>query len=266
MSRVTTVGLGLVALIAFTATGCKVSVETKSRFVEENVTQEDTADWAGENIQIDAAGVGIAVNGGLNVVEQPGLTRVKAVSRMLAMAFEKADADASIVDAKATFKITRSGNTINVVCGHGNSHGESNGGESGCELMTVYVPAGSAAQKLNLQAASGNGSVNIKLAGDIGTVLVNGKGDIDATLPATQGARISLVADQADDVVLHLPSDFAADEIVLEADQDKITNDFSDAKIGVGAGGRGTAGTGAESIKVTSKTFAGSTGKVTLTR
>lgn len=266
MSRVTTVGIGVVALIAMSSTGCKVTVETKDRFVEDNVTQEDTQDWAGESIKIDSAGVGIAVNGGLTVVAEPGRTRVKAVSRMLAMAFQKSDADQSIVEAKQTFKITRSGQTITVACGHGQTHGESNGGESGCEAMTVYVPAGTATNKLNLEAASGNGSVKVTLSGELGNVGVNGKGDIDATMPASKGASISLVAEQADDVVLHLPGDFAANEILLEADQAKIKNDFTDAKIGAGAGGRGTRDAGANSIKLTSKTFAGSTGTVHLTR
>lgn len=268
MSRrsISVVGFGVVAAIAFAASGCKVTVETKDRFVEENVAQEDTADWAGETIKINHDGVAIAANGGLRIVEEPGRTKVKAVSRMLAMAFQKTDADQSIADAKRTFTITRGAGAITVACGHGQTHGESNGGESGCELMTVYVPVGTATNTTKLEAASGNGSVDVTLGGVIGSVAVNAKGDLTASIPATKDATIVLIAEQADDVTLSLPADFAANEIVLSADQDKVTNDFTDAKLGNGAGGRGTAGTGAKSINLTSRSFAGSTGRVNLKR
>ena len=66
---------------------------------------------------------------------------------------------------------------------------------------------------------------------------------------------------------MKLPADFAADEIILQADEDKIElGPFTDIKNGAGAGGRGTAGAGLASLKITSKKFAdtGSTGKITL--
>jgi hypothetical protein len=87
---------------------------------------------------------------------------------------------------------------------------------------------------------------------------------IDADLPATKGGTIELVAEQ-DDITATLPSDFAADEVILSADAASIdTGPFSDIKNGSGAGGRGTAGTGLKLLHLTAKEFAGSTGKITL--
>ena len=90
-------------------------------------------------------------------------------------------------------------------------------------------------------------------------------GDTNADLPATKGANISLVSEKADDIAAKLPAEFAADEVILQADADKIAlGPFTDIKEGAGAGGRGTAGTGLASLKLTSKEFAGSTGQITL--
>lgn len=265
MIRVSAV-LGAVVAFAALSAGCRVSVETKSRFVEDNITVTDTADWAGQKIVINADGVGVSVNGGLEVIADASVTKVTATSRFLAMAFDKPDADQSIVDAKGTFKITNTASQITIACGHGGSHGSSNAGESGCEKMVVRVPTGTDTQKLDIKALSGNGSVILSFGNAVASnIESNGQGDIDATLPATTGATISIVAEKADDIVGRLPAGFAADDIQLVADTDKITNSFTDAKVGAGAGGRGTAGTGLKSLKLASKEFAGSTGAVQLT-
>jgi len=270
MSRVRPISLllgGVVALVAFTA-GCRVTVETKNRFVEENVVA-DKADWQGETIEVKIDGVAISLNGGVDVEAVQGGTTVEASARMLAMAFaaEKSNADQSIIEAKATFKITKNGNTITVNCNHGGKHGSSESGESGCEKVVVKVPAGSDTQKLRLSVLSGNGAMNLRLSGaTIENLGTNAGGDTDAILPGSVGGNISLVAEKSDDIVAHLPETFAADEIVLQADAGKIFNDFADAQITSGAGGRGTKGTGLAALKLTSKTFAGSTGTVRLTR
>ena len=133
----------------------------------------------------------------------------------------------------------------------------------------VTVPAGTAAMPLDLTALSGNGSVNIDVSGaTLKNLGVNGKGDITVRAPTTKGAGISVVAEQADDVNLLLPSSFAADEVYFVADADKIVNNVSDLQLTSAEGGqkgsRGTAGTGAKSVKLTSKPFAGSSGQVIL--
>ena len=257
------------------ASGCTVqaSVKTKTRFTEPGVapSSQPTENWAGEKIIVRAEGVGVAVNGGLEVVVDPSATKVTAVADMVALANDddKTSADQSIVDAKATFKITKEGDVWNVVCGHGASHGSSNAGESGCNKVIVRIPAGDSTNKIALDALSGNGSVNIDVsAATLESLGVNGKGDITVRAPATLGANISVVAEQADDVNLLLPSSFAADEVYFVADADKIVNNVSDLQLTDAEGGkkgsRGTAGTGAKSVKLTSKPFAGSSGSVIL--
>lgn len=277
MSRVAKAVLlgGLVLGIVASASGCTVqaSVKTKTRFTEPNQapSAEPTEEWAGEKIIVNAQGVGVAVNGGLEVRVDPTAKRVTATADMVALANDDDEASAklSIVDAKSTFKITKEGDVWNVVCGHGGSHGSSNSGESGCNKVTVTIPAGDSTNKIALDALSGNGSVNIDIsATTLESLGVNGKGDITVRAPTTQGASISVVAEQADDVNLLLPASFAADEVYFVADADKIVNNVADLQLTDAEGGkkgsRGTPGEGAKAVKLTSKPFAGSSGQVIL--
>lgn len=261
----------VIAAIVASATGCQVqaSVKTKTRYVEPNIVKEDTADWDGEAITIKIEGVGVAVNGGVNVTADPNAKRISANARFLAMAFDdgKADADQSIIEAKSTFKIDHSANEVTISCDHGGTHGSSNGGESGCELVSIVVPTGSELKPLLLTVQGGNGDMKLQLRGatikNVG-LNNNGSGDTSVEIPATKGASVSLVSNKSGDIAVSLPADWAADEVILQADADKIVCPFTDANIGAGKGGRGTAGTGLASLKVTSKEFAGSTGTITL--
>lgn len=268
MSRVSSLVLGtVVAGIVASLAGCQVqaSVKTKTRYTID-AGREDTAAWAGQAISIDIQGVGFAINGGVSVTADPNATKVSATAKLLALAFEKADADLSIEDVKNSFTLTSDGNKITIVCGHGGTHGSSNSGESGCEKVDIVIPAGSADKPLDLKVLSGNGEVTLQLASaTLANLGTNAKGLTNADLPATKGATISLVGEQGDDIAVKLPADFAADEVILQADEDKIAlGPFTDIKNGAGAGGRGTAGTGLASLKLTSKEFAGSTGQITL--
>jgi hypothetical protein len=268
---VSRVVLGAVVVGMVAVTGCRVSVETKSRYVEEPVTPVGQPaggfPWAGEKIKIQIEGVGVSINGGVRVTADPQATTISATARMLAMAFEKPDADASIIDAKATFTVTNAGGQILLACGHGQNHGSSSSGESGCELATVTIPGGSATQPLDLTVLAGNGELNLQLSG--ATIINvgannNGSGDTIAALPGTTGGSIGIVSSKAGDITASLPPNFAADEIILQADADKITNNFPDAQLSAGRGSRGTVGSGLRSIKLTSTEFAGSTGKIAL--
>ena len=269
MSRVSSIVLGTIVTALFVGTsGCRVSVETKSRYTEPNVAKEDSADWAGEPIDVNIQGVGVSVNGGVTVTADPSAKRVRATARMLAMAFEgeKSNADLSLTEAKATFTVSRSGSGVSVACGHGGSHGSSTAGESGCELVEIVVPAGTAAQPLSLTVRSGSGTLTLALSGaTINTISANSNGGLTtADLPATKGGSISLVS-ESDDIEARLPSNFAADEVILQADAGSINlGPFSDIKNGAGLGGRGTKGMGLASLKLTAKEFAGSTGTITL--
>ncbi len=239
----------------------------KKRFVESNATAEETDDWDGSPIDIESEGVAISVNGGVKVTADPAATKVKAVARLIAMSFddEKANADQSITDVRSTFRVSRVDGAIAVDCRHGRTHGSSIATESGCELVEVTLPAGSAAKPLDLAVRSGSGDVTLQIAAaTIKNVTANNPGTIAAALPATQGARISLVAEHGNDVTARMPSSWAADEIVLEADADKIASSFPDATLGPGGGGRGEPGTGLASLKLASKEFAGNTGMIRL--
>ena len=270
MSRVSSLVVAVVGLgIAASVTGCQAeaSIKTKTRYTT-TVAKEDSAAWKGQAILIDVAGVGIAVNGGVSVTADPNATKVTATARLLAQAFseEKSNADLSLEEVKNSFILTSDGDAIPLVCGHGGTHGSSKSGESGCEKVDIVVPPGSAQMPLDLKVLSGNGEVTLQLANaTLKSLGTNAHGTTKADVPATQGATISMVAPEADDFTIGLPVNFAADEIILQADEDKISlGPFADAKIGEGAGGRGEPGAGLRLLKITSEKFAGSTGQITL--
>jgi len=236
---------------------------TKQRFVAE-AAAEDSADWDGSPIRVESAGVAFAMSGGIRIVAVPGSTRVKAKARLLAMAFEKADADASLDDARESFVIERRDGAIVVVCDHGGTHGWSSSQESGCEHIEVAVPAGTASMPLDMTVSNGNGELTLELAGAT-IARLDGRsknGAVNAALSATKGGRITLLAEGGDDVTAKLPADWAADEVILEGGE--IANAFEDVEAGPGAGGRGAPGTGLALLKLTSEEFAGLAGKLTL--
>lgn len=271
MNRLSSAVVGTVtAAILACVSGCQVeaSIKTKSRFVEPNVVKAvDAKDLKGGTIEIKLEGVGLSINGGVTVKADPSASTVTATARMLAMAYldDKASADQSISDAKETFTISSDSAGVHVTCGHGAKHGSSEAGESGCELVEITIPAGDTTNPLTLKVLSGNGLQTLQLSqAVISNVGSNsGSGNISATLPSTVGASVSLVSESGN-ITATMPSDWAADEVILQADADKIQNAFADAKLGVGAGGRGAAGTGLKSLKLTAKEFAGSTGTITL--
>jgi hypothetical protein len=259
-------GCLVAGVFGLSAAGCRVSVQTKTRYVADQPVVK-TAPWSGNAININIVGVGVAENGGVTVNVDPAATSVSASARMVAWSFQKSDADLSIADATSTFSAAVDGTgTLNVVCPHGQTHGDSDSGSSGCELVTITIPAGTATAPLTLQVLSGNGDMNLTLGSafikNLGTNQ-NGTGNTIATLPATPGGTISLVSEQAGDITATMSSGWSADQVVINADPDKIVSP-STVKLGAGAGGEGTAGAGLKSLSLTSKSFAGSSGKVTL--
>lgn len=272
MSRVSSLVFGsMVVAIVSSVAGCRVSAETKTRFTETNVLLTDKQDWAGEKIIIDIATPGAISQGGLNV-ETKDVTLITANARILATAFKEdsADAQLSINDVKARFQITHTdASTITISCPHGDTHGGSSAGESGCELTNIIIPQGNDNQKLSVEIKTGNGDVTIN-AGSAKLIRLAGNsqnGDIRATVGPSSGsvgADIALVALKGDDVTLTVPQDFAADSVNLVADPGKASNAFPDITALDGTVGRGAVGAGFKTIKLTSVNFAGSTGTVTL--
>lgn len=267
---------GLVLGVVAGASGCTVqaSVKTKTRFTEPGVqpSSQPTENWAGEKIIVRDESAGLVVNGGLEIKVDPTATKVTAVADLVALANDDDAASAKLTrdEVKTTFKIVKEGDVWNVVCGHGSTHGSSNSGESGCNKLIVTIPAGTDAQKIALEAFSGNSDVNVDVsAATLESLVVNGKnGTVTVRAPATKGATITAIGDENADAIVLLPSSFAADKIELFADPDKIINNVGDARLtdtdGGKTGSRGTPGTGLASVRVTSKEFAGSTETVTL--
>ena len=131
------------------------------------------------------------------------------------------------------------------------------------EKIDVVVPAGTSSRPLDVTISSGNGQLDLDLtAATIVRIEARSHGATIAALPATKGGRVTVVAPQGDDITAKLPATWAADEVILEADD--IDNAFSDVKNGSGAGGRGAAGTGLALLKLRSEEFAGTSGTITL--
>jgi hypothetical protein len=269
---------GLIAFSSVTllALGCSVSTtdnsitfKTQTRFLNDpDVTKESTKAWDGEAITIVQDGAAIIQNGGLQIVGSPTATKVSVTARVIALADkeDKANADKSIADVVASVKIVEEAGRITVQCKNGGTYGTSSAGKSGCELLTVTVPSGSEQKPHNLTAGCGNGTINV--SGIVGAALIegNGTGDIVASITPTKGVTVQVTQKQAGDVTLSLPANFATDSLVIRADAASISIDPGFTPAVENNKGRGTAGTGAAAINVTSTEFAGSTGKVTLAK
>ena len=258
--------IAFLAVVGILAGGCtqEISLSTKTRDVQDNVLKSDVLDWAGGKIRIQSDGVGVSINGGIKVVADTTVTKVTATARFVALVLpeEKTNGDLSINDAVESFTITHSGNDVIVNCNHGGTHGSSLTGDSGCELLTVTIPTGTASMKLDLSVLSGNGEVNLALSNAVLSDLTTSSsvGDTVAVLPATQGATFSLVSEQANDLDVTMPTGWSADAVTLAADATRITNAFPLTS----TGGVGTPGSGLASLTLTSKPFAGTTGSIKL--
>jgi hypothetical protein len=233
--------------------GCSVAVsaKTQTRYTSDIPSKSSTMDWAGQPIAIDDAALDVLVNGGLNVTGDPTATKITVTGRAVAYAdsTDEASANLTIADVLATIVITEAADSIHIACGHGQAHGTSSVGHSGCELLNITVPGGSTAKPAAITAKAGSGDVTVTgITGSV-TANSNGSGDVSATVTPTKGSVISLSGSFG--VKATLPADFAADSITLTSDTpaDLDTTAFPDVMSGKG---RGTAGTGASSITLTS--------------
>lgn len=234
------VGFGLVVL---TASGCRLEAHTQTQF-EDNTqpAKTSTKDWNGEAISITNGGINpLGGLGGVEVKISTTATKITAEAVFAASADDdkKADADANIRDAIQTLVINESGNGFDIRCDHGGGHGTSNVASSGCKILRVTIPSGSATKPLNLTVGNGNGSIRVGLAnaGDIPYVnnLVvdnGGLGEVDIRARAVKGATFTITGER--EVRVALPADFSAQKVTLTVDEDdatkaaarKITSDF----------------------------------------
>lgn len=234
------VGLGVV-LVA--ASGCRIEAHTQTQF-EDNTqpAKTSTKDWNGEAITIQNDGINpLSGTGGVEVKISSTATKITAEATFAAYADDdkKSEADANILDAIKTLTINETANGFDIKCGHGNGHGSSNVAGSGCKILRVTIPAGSATKPLNLTVGNGNGSVRVGLAnaGDVpfvNTLLVdnNGLGEVDVRANPVKGANLTITGER--EVRVSLPAAFSAQKVTLTVDESdptkaaarKITTDF----------------------------------------
>ncbi len=281
--------LGIAAAASSTFVGCKTqSIDTRGRFLDNGVSLQAHAEWSGEKIEIDNAGV--TLEGGLSVITDPSRNRVRAIARMLALAdaLDKPSADEAIVAATLTFTVTTAFNgappslpaldagspptleaalvpatLTSVRCGHGRTVRSAAADDVGCDALDVLLPAGTDEHHLFVTARSGVGRVGVSLKDAVlgGLDLHARRGSIDVAAPATAGAVITIVAETGDDVVLRLPLDFEADLVTLDTGGAIDTAAFPGVQSGKG---RGEPGHGAKSITVQSTRNSGTGGVIRL--
>jgi hypothetical protein len=255
------IAFGTFAVIGVGVLGCsidsskpgQITFKTQTRYVNAPDTSvEATKDWTGEEISIVNDSLSVLVNGGTEVVGDASVKRVKVTARVVAYADaeDRASADKSIADAIKTVVIDESGGKISVKCGHGGSYGSSDAGKSGCEYLTVRVPAGDATKPVKVTIGAGNG--DLKVSGIVGSVSASTKnGDTTVSVTPAKGSTISATGDAA---TVSLPASFAADMITLSVASGSkgkvVTTDFPDVTSGKG---RGNAGEGAASITVSAQ-------------
>lgn len=243
-------GAALVVTAAAVALGCRgQSIEARSRFVEDGVTKATDADWDGQSIDVENAGV--TRTGGLQLLAS-ATPRVSATARMLAIADteDKPSADQAIITAKETFQVLTNGTVTTARCGHGMRVASAASEDSGCDALDVSLPLGTDGKPLTVTARSAIGLVVASFADALlaGLALEGSQGAMDVKVPSRAGAVITVVSKTGDAVMLNLPADFAADVVVLEAPPEQIdTSAFPDL---VNGKGRGEAGRGAKSITV----------------
>ena len=259
--------VGVLALAA-----CSVSVEVKPphRFNASEQSKTAAAAFNGEEVQITNQ------NGELTVVSDASVTSITASVKAFAIAEEgtpQSDADEALKEVVASLTITESSGKVTVTCGQATKqHGKVGTGTTGCDLV-VKVPSGKGGVKLSalsgngkltgsgLTAADGaqidlksnNGSVDATVTG--GAKVASGNGDVKATLTPTKGAVID-VSTENGDIDLSLPTNFAADSVALAGGKDGkavVITGFSDFT--AASTSRGTAGTGAKSLKATTSSL-----------
>lgn len=251
------------ALVAATvASGCTLTVKTKTRYVlpdgDPSTVATAAEDWNGEPIDVQAAGVQVSVNGGANVTGVANLKKITVKARVLAMAddTDKASAELSLAEAAKTLSVAKVDGKFVIACGHGGSHGTSNADTSGCELLDIQIPAGDTSKPIELTTSLGNGSLNVSGV-TVKSAQLTGDGDATAKLSFVKGATISLTANSGN-ASLSIPAGSSADSVVLLGDAKKSTSAFEGVKPDGAAVSLGNKGEGATSIRVEAKEFAGS--------
>ena len=258
--------------VLMTVAGCRL--EAHSQTVFEDKTQPaktSVSEWAGQPIKIENGGINpLTGTGGIEVKIDPAATKITTEATFSATADDdkRTDADASIRDALATWVIEESPNQITIRCGHGSSHGTSPQAASGCKILRVTIPPGTALKPHDLQVGGGNGDIRVGLAESgspsglayVKNLLVknNGIGDVRVRATPVKEATITITGEDAVEVAL--PSTFSAAKVTFavdETDAAKIaarinTSGFSGMASGLPYPTAGATADAAASLNVTS--------------
>ena len=227
-SFVTSAMFAAVGVLLVTASGCRIEAHSQTSFEDtRQPAKVSTKDWAGEPIVIENAGVNpLSGTGGVEVKVDAAATKITAEATFVATADDDKEADAklSIADAVRTLVIEESPNGITVRCGHGAAHGTSNVGASGCKILRVTIPAGSATKPHDLKIGGGNGAIRVGLAEAGGIPFVkglivdnNGLGDVRVRANPVKDANIVITGDDA--IAVALPSAFSAAKVTFTVDE-----------------------------------------------
>ena len=217
---------GSTLLVAAAASGCRIEAHTQTQFEDSTQPAKTSVmDWTGQPIKITNGGVNpLTGGGGVEVIMAANTTKitVSAVFAAHADSDKKADADATIKDALATLVIDESANGFNIACGHGNAHGSSSVAGSGCKLLSVTIPAGSATQPLDLTVGGGNGDIKVGQSGDtpvVKNLLVddNGSGDVFVKTDTVPGATLDIRGENA--LTVSLPTDFSTQMVTFNVNE-----------------------------------------------
>ncbi len=228
-----------------------VTGKSKTRFVSDQKPVREIA-FTNQTIEVLNDGVNPGSGVGIVVTGSPGATKVTATSSIVAWAdgAETENAKTAQKEVVDSFTVTEAGGKITVRCGHASKdYGTASRAGTGCEGLTVTVPAGTAAAPVSLVVKNGNSDIQVSgITGSV-TVEAQGAGDAEVSVTPAQGSVISVSAEF--DALLRLPANFAADVVTLAADEAKDidTSAFPEVKSGLGYGAPGT---GAKSITVRS--------------
>ena len=207
--------------------------------------------------------------GGVEVKVDSAATRISVAATFSAQADsdKKADADLTIRDAIQTLVIEEGANGFNIKCGHGQAHGTSGVAASGCKILRVTIPAGSATKAHDLTVGDGNGAIRVGLAdaGDsapyVRKLLVgnNGLGAVDVRVKPVAGADLVITGER--EVRVALPGSFSAQKVTLTVDETDsakaaarlLLSDFPGMKNGSVYPESGATAEAAANLNVTSK-------------
>lgn len=215
--------LGAMALSAcsISTTDNSITFKTVPEFVDPNQpAKTSTADWNGEEITINNDGVNpLTGNGGVEIVADPSATKITASAVFAARADTEAEAKLSIADAIGTFQLDETGGKFSVRCAHGGEHGTSKVAASGCKLLRVTVPAGTADKPVSIVIGSGNGGIRVNGALTVQSLKIdeNGVGDVSVNVNPVAGATVIVTGEN--EVRVGLPANFSAERVVLTVNE-----------------------------------------------